>query len=225
MKNPSPVPATFVSRLRQRGLSLVFALLALVALTLGAVALLRSVDVGVLVLGNLGDKQTGLAATGQGAEAAMRWIADRINTPPTLHNDIPDEGYYATHRDTLDVTGIAAGHDTLTVPTVDWEGNGCVVEGVQSAGQCLSASPAMEVGGETVRYLITRLCPSVGEMTSDCARPPFENTTKASDRDAETAGVGSGRVGVDQTSAYFRIVVRSKNARGTVAFSETLAHY
>lgn len=210
---------------RQRGLSLIFALLALVALTLGSVALLRSVDVGVLVLGNLGDKQTGLAATGQGAEVAMRWIADRINLPPTLNNDIPGEGYYATHRDTLDVTGITAGDAVLVVPTVDWDDNGCVIEGVASGGQCLRPSAAIQVGGETVRYLITRLCPAVGEMTSECARPPYENTTKANDRDAETAGVGGGRAAVDQTSAYFRVVVRSKNARGTVAFSETLAHY
>ena len=47
---------------RQRGMSLVFALLALAALSLAGIALVRSVNTSSLVIGNLGFKQGATAA-------------------------------------------------------------------------------------------------------------------------------------------------------------------
>ena len=54
----------------QRGVSLIFALLALGAMLLAAVALVRAVDSGALVLGNLGFKQDATSAADRAAEYA-----------------------------------------------------------------------------------------------------------------------------------------------------------
>ncbi len=55
----------------QRGVSLVFALMALVVISLGAVAIVRSVDTGALVIGNLGFKQDATSAAAQAAETGQ----------------------------------------------------------------------------------------------------------------------------------------------------------
>eukprot|EP01136_Pigoraptor_vietnamica_P031754 Opistho-1_new@92711 len=86
-----------------RGVALVFALLALVALSLGAVALIRSVDTGVLALGNLSFKQSGLASGSRRADDAMDWLAANMGTV-VLDSDQPAQGYYASSLDTLDAT-------------------------------------------------------------------------------------------------------------------------
>ena len=54
-------PCRPARRRAQRGVSLLFALMALAAMLLAAVALVRSVDSGALVLGNLGFKQEATA--------------------------------------------------------------------------------------------------------------------------------------------------------------------
>ena len=88
----------------QRGLSLLFALLALVALSLAAVGLVRSVGNGSLVVGNLGFKLDATATSDRGAELAITWLQNNVSGV-TLDNDVTASGYYATSTDALDPTG------------------------------------------------------------------------------------------------------------------------
>lgn len=222
---------SFPSR-RQRGLSLIFSLLALVALTLGAVALVRSVDLGLLAIGNLTAKQTGVAAAAQGAEQAMTWIeARRAESAVALDNNRPADGYFAVAFAGLDPTGRAAGSDQV-LSRVDWESDGCKVDGEEvDFANCLSPKKLGTIGGEEVHFVITRMCAfqggeeaKVGGAVNTCLRPPYDGVAKAGgNRDAE--GSFGGETTTVNTSAYFRIIVRTKNAKGTVAFTETLVHY
>jgi len=59
---------------RQRGLSLLFALMALVVIGLASVAVVRSVDTSSLVIGNLCFKQDATAASAQMTEQALTWL-------------------------------------------------------------------------------------------------------------------------------------------------------
>ncbi len=62
-------------------MSLIFALLTLVALSLAAVALVRSVDTSTTVIGNLGFKQDSTFYAGQAAEEAIAWLnANKTST-------------------------------------------------------------------------------------------------------------------------------------------------
>lgn len=206
------------TRTRQRGMSLLFSLLALAALSLAAVALIRSVETGSLVIGNIGFKQDATAAASQGAEAAITWL--RANVGSNLHTDKVASGYYAASRDALDVTG--QGSTAATRAVVDWAGNQCTV--YDNFGSCIRASAELSLnsGANRARYLITRLCASEGDPTAvDCAFPLRSATTAGGNKGVVDYKAGKAAVAVS-TLQYYRIVVRSQSARGTVAFTETI---
>jgi hypothetical protein len=122
------------ARARQRGLSLLFALIALAAISLAAVALVRAVDTGSLVIGNIGFKQDATAAASQAAEQAISWL--QAHAGAALQTDIAASGYYAASRDSLDVTG--QGSTSASRAVVDWGGDSCAV--YSSYGSCVTAS-------------------------------------------------------------------------------------
>ncbi len=214
-------------RIHQAGVALIFALLALVALTFGAVALIRAVDTNVLALGNLAFKQSGLTAGGRAAEQALTWLAANINNG-TLDNDSPANGYYASSMNTLDIAARSA--DSANVQAlVDWDDNGCRVNG-RDVGEptCVQAGPIIQVGEERVRYVITRMCNAAGPIVMDdgsCARPPIPDLISGSDRGGGGDSYGQ-QLSSDQAPApFFRVITRSLGAKGTVTFTETMVHF
>lgn len=211
---------------RQDGLSLLFALMALVALTVGAVALIRSVDSGVLALGNLAFKQSGVTSGAKGTESAVTWLSANL-AGTTLDKDVPTAGYYATSKDSLDATRRTA--DAATpFAQVDWDDNNCVVNGKDiSASGCIDASPAVTVGSDTVRYVITRLCAKelpYNDKDNSCAVPVVPPTTEAAVR-GYVDNNNTGHNGGSATSPYYRVITRTLGPKSTVAYTETLIHY
>jgi Tfp pilus assembly protein PilX len=61
--------------IRQRGVVLFFTLIALVVMSLAAVALIRSVDTSTMIAGNLAFKQSATTSGDGGIEAAVSWLA------------------------------------------------------------------------------------------------------------------------------------------------------
>ena len=206
---------------RQRGVSLIFALIALVVVSLAAVALVRSVDTSSLVIGNLGFKQDATSAASQAAEAAVAYINANVGT--NLQTDQAASGYYASSRDTLDMTGQASTNNNRTV--VDWNGSGsCSLYPVGSFSNCVkpSAEISLNGGANTARYVITRLCATEGAPSAvDCAAPIGSKLTGGGNKGAQ--GYGGGTIEtIVSNSQYYRIVVRATSARGTVSFTETM---
>lgn len=220
-------------RLRKaRGVALVFALLALVALTLGAVALVRSVDSGVMALGNLSFKMSGVASGARGAEVAQAWIETRIATSlESLNSNDTTNGYYSTEMANLDVTGRSVGA-TEVLALVDWDNNGCKVNGQDSGTvSCVDPSPSITVGGDEVNYIITRLCSQPwavnevhGTVANNCAMPKGISTTEGSGRGALSQSEYES-LGTQAMSPYFRIITRTKGPKGTISYTETLVHF
>ena len=89
---------------RQRGVSLIFALMALAVISLAAVALVRSVDTTSLVIGNLGFKQVKAALSGPLGEtvAARRDGSTPARSPATVA--------VTADPDAVRVGGFARGH-------------------------------------------------------------------------------------------------------------------
>lgn len=204
----------------QRGVSLLFALMALVVISLAAVALVRSVDTSSLVIGNLGFKQDATTAASQAAEQAVAYLSTASAT--TLQNDHTDVGYYAASRDSLDVTGQASTDTSRAV--VDWTNDGCSHYGLGSSGVCLSPSEEISLNGgaNKARYIITRLCASVGAPSAvDCATPIGSSLTGGGNKGGSDYKAGKVQVVVNNAQ-YYRIVVRATSARGTVSFTETM---
>lgn len=84
-------------RQRQGGIVLVVALLVLVAVSLAAVSIMRSVDTATLVAGNLAFQQAATRAGDKGIEQAIAVIQAK-SAAGTLHVDDPTNGYFATMR-------------------------------------------------------------------------------------------------------------------------------
>lgn len=212
---------------RQRGLSLIFALLALVALTLGAVALVRSVDTSVLALGNVSQKQSTLVAASRGAEDAVAWLQGRLVAASTgLDADVAGNGYYASAMPTLDATGRGAATMGDQLVRVNWDNDGCKVDGVDYAhANCLTASPAATYSGVEVRYVVHRLCvlPGAAGGANSCATPLTQGEALVKATGGRGQGVYS-NVG-PPAGPYYRITVRAEGARGTVTFTETLVNF
>lgn len=214
----------------QRGMSLLYTLLTLVALSFAAVALIRSVDTGAMVLGNLGFKQDATAAGDQATSAALKWLADN---PTLLTADSPSNGYYASSLSNLDVTGSQSKLSTRTL--VNWNGDGCAYAASDSfaSGGCVTvpSETPVSVGGNTARYVILRLCSDPG--APDAATPSGATNTCVKTTSAQTSdGSENGRLDYknqrippSSSSLNYRIVVRIEGARNTVSYTETIVHF
>lgn len=80
---------------RQEGVVLMVALIVLVAMTLAGIGIMRAVDTGTLVAGNIGFRQAAVASGDSGIEAARTWL---IVNRDTLDTDQTGQGYYSTRR-------------------------------------------------------------------------------------------------------------------------------
>lgn len=211
-------------RATQKGASLLFALLALVALSLAGIALVRSVNTGTLVLGNLGFKQDTTRSADPATAAAVAWLR---NNPLIQNADgTAGSGYYASTSAILDVTGrqLTATNRAL----VNWGGGNCSTATAGTYASCaLVPGSAGTVNGNSAEYIIFRLCSAAGDPTLDtsiiCSSPSTSSSASASKKGelnyseyARFTGAGG---------PFYRIVVKVSGARGTTSFTETIVHF
>jgi Tfp pilus assembly protein PilX len=216
---------------RQSGLSLLLALLALMILSLGAVALVRSIDTGTLIAGNVGFKQDAIEASAVGAERAIAWVESH-QTDGMLDTDQSLWGYYANSHDQLDPTG----SNPALAQQVDWENKSCPNVPAGSALICPfvsdpaapGAPPAVNtntpVNGNSLQWVILRLCKAAGVSggVNPCSQPVSASSSTASERGDLSAG---GRISASTAGPYYRVIVRALGPRNTTSFTETIVHF
>ncbi|MCK6426851.1 MAG: pilus assembly protein PilX [Burkholderiaceae bacterium] len=219
MMRPLP-PSCAPARRDARGVSLIFSLLALVALSLAAVALIRAVNTGSGILGNLGFKQDSLLAADDATRRAIDWLSPRIGQT-LLHQHLSGGGYYAASVADLDPTGSGSGARTL----IDWDDNDC-----QGHSPCLEPFPVVTLAnGVKARALILRLCsgtgdPSAAGSTLQCARPMTASLARSGDSGALDYS-NPRHLSAPVQTQYYRILVRAKGARNTLSYTDTVVHY
>lgn len=217
---------------RQRGVVLILTLIVLVAMTLAAIALVRSVDTGNVVAGNMAFKQGATQTGDAGTEASIAFLRTggvggiAIAGAPASYKDHPisnNDGYYATAQD-LDMTGNS--HDPKR-GLVDWDLNNCngAVANVLASG-CLTPAPPVAAGaGNQVSYIITRLCSqalSPQDSLNNCVT--FLAQGGQSPRRSEL------KYGLDRRFSlipieFYRITSRVKGPRNTISYIETVVHF
>jgi type IV pilus assembly protein PilX len=217
----------------QRGVSMIFALVTLVAMALAAVGLIRSVDAGTTILGNLSFKQDALRASDQATNAAITWLTTQHVNSATdvLNGTTATTGYYATwDGGVIDVLGDGA--NANATKRIAWTGSTC---GAFTGANCLTpfAEKALDddlptgaKSGVKARYVIIRLCSGAdpSAATTQCARPTDGSSSE---------GGGNGELnqampqyfGSIVRSQYFRIIVRTEGGRKSAAYTETLVHF
>ncbi|MDO5690916.1 MAG: hypothetical protein Q4G70_00340 [Pseudomonadota bacterium] len=220
----------------QKGITLLMALIALVALSLASVALIRSVDTGLVIAGNQAFKEACLGAADRAVEDATTWLNSQNKTALLTTNAA--EGYYAEWMtgQSCDVTG----NQTLgsSADDVQWKAGG-----TKNANCSVQAKAATNMPADySASYTITRMCDcqgtASGAPTGTCADAAGNNRTKNVCVGVATASGGRFRGTADYNyrilnktegggdaaglAAYYRIVARTVCPRNTTSFVETI---
>lgn len=192
-------------RSRQHGLVLIIALIALVALSLGGIAFMRSVDTSGLIAGNLAFNRAGVAASDAGIEAARAQIlAGGFNS---WVDQSPGPWYWAQWQNGFDPR------------SYDWNGAAAVFDpsGLPGAQQAAFA-------GYDVRYVVHRMCSTAGDpVTSACM---YKQVTSLGGRTKGACGYGECPPSdiTDFATPYFRITSRIVGPRNTTAYVQVMMY-
>lgn len=205
---------------RSEGAGLIVALVMLVVMSMSALALVRSVSTSVLVAGNFAFRQAAVLAAEAGSEAAIVWLTARA-TLPDLYTDQPEDGYYASLPEGLDISGNAPANATVAI---DWDRDEC---NSRTGVTCLSASPetARDEAGQTIQYVVHRLCRSPGspkDSANSCLL--YQESSQVSSKKGQFSYGTASRFTRD-SAVYYRITTRVRGPRNTTVFVQTLVHF
>ena len=195
----------------QNGVVLVLALVILVVMTIAGIALVRSVDTGTMVAGNLAFQQAATQAGNAGVEDA---IVSFINDKTTEQLQVDDftNAYAASVTNPSD-------WDAYWVNTIN--PNPVTVRPVV-AKTCVDRSCTLptDAAGNTVIYTIQRLCQTTGDPTLD-PTGCVTSKTELSGNEGNSMGAGSPRINL-ATQYYYRVTSRIEGPRNTLTYTQTI---
>jgi len=194
----------FALRKAQQGLVLFVALIVLVAMSLAGIALLRSVDTGTIISGNLAFRQSAMHTGDMGVEAARSYLMG-VSPAANLYADNGGAGYYAQWAEDLDLIG---NKTASTSDDFDWS----------TAVNVTSPTPP---AGYTVAWVIHRLCQQTGDPASvTCVKQSgTASTTGGGTKGA--AAFGTMAISVP-TNALYRITVRVAGPRNSTSYIQAV---
>ena len=203
-----------------RGAGLVVALVVLVVMSLGALALVRAVASGLLVAGNFAFREAAVLAAESGSESAISWLSERAATSELL-SDQPEAGYYASLPVGLSLSGQST---TNTSATIDWDDDQCAG---RSGIRCFTAAPALPIdaAGHRVRYVIHRLCRTTGSSDAAANSCLLFRSAQGGSSNRGQLSYGASKRFQSSDTVYYRITVHVRGPRNTTAFIQTLVHY
>jgi type IV pilus assembly protein PilX len=194
---------------RQEGVVLMIALIVLVAMTLAGLGLIRSIDTGTLVAGNIGFRESAVASGDSGIELARTWLMNNRNS---LNSDNTTFGYYASRQDSVDLTG---NKTTGTADGVDWGGSD-----PSAPVKAFDAGTTVDGTGNHIYYVIQRLCKqpgSINDPLQDCTTilvTGMGSTQNAPDYSGYALAV--------KNEVYYRITSRIEGPKSTVGFVQAI---
>ena len=204
---------------RQRGVSLFIALVALVLMTITGFSLMRSVDIGNVIAGNMAFRQLAVNASDLGVEAAARYINDVISPSPDANvpGGCNSAAVFDTTKSNCRYSARSLVNDNNGIPYVDWDSAGI---------------PSATLNGVTYQYVIDRQCnPDLtvpvalgvdapySEAERRCLTAVFADGESASSgRHAYKDAGGLTRI----TPVHYRVTVRVRGPRNTISFVQAL---
>ena len=181
---------------RQQGVVLIVALIMLVAMTLGGIALVRSVYGTNIIAGNMAFQQAATNAGDIGIERAVKFL--EVNS--TLQFDALANGYSATN--TNPVAGQSANDfwDALLAKSV----------------VPVTIATDQNLTGNTVSYIIERLCGGTGASSdASCAIGPVAYSSRGANQDIIISPTTI-------PATYYRITSRVSGPHNTVSFVQAI---
>jgi Tfp pilus assembly protein PilX len=219
MNTPAHLPSSGKPARKQRGIVLFFALVALLVLSLAAVALIRMVDTSAIIAGNLAFKQAATNSGDTGIDAAITWMAG-VQAAQTTVNVLTD----ANHTFNLD--NAASGYYS----SVHDEPSDPAYINLFADATWTNASSAL-VGtdpntGNTIRYIIQRLCRSANTAVRDAQclfSGPDQDTGETDIRLPQEVCVGPGCPAPGQ-APITRITSRVTGPKNTVSYVQAFVY-
>lgn len=188
-----------------RGVILIISLIVLVAMTLGGIAIMRSVDTTTLIAGNLAFKQRAMHATDVGIAEAMAFL---LANKGILANDSAANGYYSSQD-------------------FDWK------SASEWSSKKKTVTGGTDAAGNTVSYVINRMCTCANTpynglcvgtgVANQCGidNPTANASTVPPPVEGDTYRVG-GTVFPSSGSIYYRVTVWSRGPRNTDSYIQAM---
>lgn len=215
---------------RQSGIVLFIALIALVVMSLAAVALIRSTDTNTLIAGNLAFKQSATTSADAGIEAA---IAQLITMRDATANVGVNVNTNASH--TYNVTDLNArpGYHSSVCEVYNTTTNQCTTplddlldDSVWAASTKNAVQLATDSSGNTVSYIVQRMCkkPGLAVDNADClSSGSAENNRGESIQRYNDVCEGEG-CPTPAVSPQFRVTVRVAGPRNTISYIQAFVY-
>jgi Tfp pilus assembly protein PilX len=203
---------------KQTGAGLIVALIMLIVMSMAAIAMVRSVESGLLATGNFAFRQSAILGSDAGSEAAIKWLTPLANMTD-LFADNASQGYYASLPTGLDITDSGLPNTTVLI---DWDNNEC--NGRENF-ICVKPAAELEVisAGNRIRYVIHRLCKKQGsplDAANGCLQFQGAGSTNKS-----AISYGQAKHFQLNPGVYYRITTRAKGPRNTIVFTQTMVHF
>ncbi len=218
-----PRPATRKesgSAFRQRGVVLFFTLIALVVMSLAAVALIRSVDTSTMIAGNLAYKQTATTSGDTGIEAAITWLTNEQNFMlANGQNVYLDPGIALTFNQS-NAANAALGYYSSASP------NANLTNGTFNWNNANSMLVGTDLSGNTIRYIIERMCtvPNQVPSAANCLfAAPVNTLGNQAVVAADQVCQGAGCVANAQPP-QMRITAQVAGPKNTYSYVQTFAY-
>ena len=180
---------------------LIIAIIVLVAMTLAALALVRSVDTNNVIAGNLAFQQAAVHSGDAGVETATAWLVNPTSAT-LLIADSPTNGYAANGSDPSKSPSAGQTWDAYWAATL--------------AARSIALST--DSAGNTVSYVIDRLCLFAGTTMggASCIASPVVTSATGSEEEAGGKPLNAPSV------VYYRITVRVDGPRNTVSYVQSV---
>jgi Tfp pilus assembly protein PilX len=203
---------TSVQARAQRGASLFVAIVALVIMTIAGFALMRSVDTGNIIAGNMAFRESTVNAADSGIEAAAAYLNGTIAAAPDAN--LPAGCTVGALPSTLGTCRYSARilpEDERGVPLIDWS----------------SANiPVTSLNGNDVQYVVERLCNPDTAVTVELGKAA-KNYVANSLCGISPVVEGSSKSGPKLLPSHvvevmYRITVRVQGPRNTIATVQSI---
>jgi type IV pilus assembly protein PilX len=192
---------------RQRGIVLFISLIALVVMSLAAVALLRSVDTNTIIAGNLAFRQAATTSSDAGVEAALTRL-DTISTGSPNLDPMVDISH------PFNTTTASTGYYSNADPAINLSADATWTSG--------SALVVTDSSGNTVRYLIQRMCRTADQLLSEANCLLSDADTKTSSQRVRGASDAGGRA--PSSPPLYRITVRTTGPKNTTSYIQAFVY-
>ena len=203
----------------QKGVVLIVALIILVAMTLGGLALIRSMDTSTLIAANISTQQSAIYSSDEGIESAVAWLESNLTTVLPDNTKLLDYDYSSVGY-TASATAINANQTGEDLWSFLSGGSKVVCTLPRNVNICDDLGEP-DASGNTVQFVIQRLCNTSGPINgAGCT----VSQATSSNTDGENQGAGEYSLGPANNSTYYRITVRAMGARNAVSYVQAVVN-